>query len=304
MRRPQVKLDNLIALIEVAEKRDFERAAKALGLSASAVRKQVEALEGILGVALFDGKRGSLSLTEDGELFHADAVRSVEFALLAEEKVQAQLALRNNQLLIGHSTYLPPQLILLITCLEVEDTSNIFHIHHVSGLTSTTIKRVVEGSLHAGVGFLPIQEASLIVRDLSEEPLVVCIPSGHRLALKPVIYPHDLADEPVIAVSREPLPALHREIEDHFQEFGITLKVVADAFAPPEALTLVAQKIGISFLAGTSAVNRPGVTVRPLSTRVLKRRSGVFVREDNHSPLLQKLIDTLLKRAKEVRLKG
>jgi DNA-binding transcriptional LysR family regulator len=115
MRRPQVKLDNLIAVIEVAEKRDFERAAKELGLTASAVRKQVEALEVILGAALFDGKKGSLSLTNDGELFHADAVRSVEYALLAEEKVQARLALRNYQLFIGHSTYLPPQLISLVT---------------------------------------------------------------------------------------------------------------------------------------------------------------------------------------------
>ncbi len=304
MRRPQVKLDNLIAVIEVAEKRDFERAAKELGLTPSAVRKQVETLEGILGVPLFDGKKGRLSLTDDGKLFHADAARSVEYALLAEEKVQARLALRNRRLFIGHSTYLPPQLIALITRLEVDDSSSAFDIQHVSGLTSTTAKRVAEGSLHAGVGFLPVQEPSLIVRDLFEEPLVVCIPSGHKLALKAVIYPQDLTDEPVIAVSREPLPYLHREIEEHFNGFGITLKIVADAFAPPEALTLVAQKLGICFLAGSSAVTRPGVMIRPMSTKFLKRRSGIFVREDNHSPLLQRLIDTLLKRVKEFRLKG
>jgi DNA-binding transcriptional LysR family regulator len=61
MRRPQVKLDNLIALIEVAEKRRFRASGQRVGFDPSAVRKQVEALEGILGVVLFDGKKGSLS---------------------------------------------------------------------------------------------------------------------------------------------------------------------------------------------------------------------------------------------------
>ena len=101
----------------------------------------------------------------------------------------------------------------------------------------------------------------------------------------------------MIAVSREPRPERHREIEDHFLGFGIDLEVVADAYSAPEALTYVEQRVGFCLLAGTSVVNRPGITVKPLSTRVLMRRSGVFIREENRSPLLQKLIETLLLQA-------
>jgi DNA-binding transcriptional LysR family regulator len=79
---------------------------------------------------------------------------------------------------------------------------------------------------------------------------------------------------------------------------------VAEAFAPPEALTLVAQKVGICFMAGSSIVQRSGIVVRPLSTRVLMRRSAVIVREDNRSPLVQKFIEIVLEKVKAARLKS
>lgn len=302
MRRPKVKLDNLVAVITVAKRHDFDAAAKEMGLTASAVRKQVETVESILGVPLFEGKKGSLVLTEDGESFIVDAKRSVEHSLLAEEKTLARQALRNHHLIIGHSTYLPPKLITLITRLHMEDTLAV-RIEHVSGLTSTIIQRVLEGSIHVGFGFLPIDSPELLVRPIHEEPLVVCMPSGHKLSTKPLIYPHDFDDEPIIAVSREALPQLHREIEEHFAEFGVRLRVVADAFAPPEALTHVVQKMGICLLAESSFIVQPGIVVRPLSTRVLTRKSGIFVREDNTSPLLQKLIDLAIRQARDARLK-
>jgi len=107
----------------------------------------------------------------------------------------------------------------------------------------------------------------------------------------------------MIAVAREPMPQFHREIEEHFSGFGIALKVVADAFAPAEALNHVVQKIGICLLASSSIVARQGIVVCSLSTHILMRRSGVFLREDSRSPLLQWLIDTALQQTK-ARLKS
>jgi LysR family transcriptional regulator, benzoate and cis,cis-muconate-responsive activator of ben and cat genes len=299
MRRPKVKLDNLIAVITVAAKHNIDHAANELGLSSSGVRKQIENIEGVFGIRLFENIRGSLSLTEDGELFHEDAKKAVEQVLLAEEKVHAHQAIKSHHLLVGHSTNLPPRLIATIRQIRIEDIPSV-HIEHRSGLTSTTTQRVIEGSLHAGFGILPIRSPELLVRTIFEEPLVVCIPTGHRLTVKSTIYPHDFDGEPLVAVSREPWPERHREIEDHFSDFGIDLHIVADAYSAPEALSYVEQKVGVCLLAGTSVVGRPGVTVRPLSTRVLMRRCGVFIREDNRSPLLQKLLDIVLRQADSV----
>jgi hypothetical protein len=58
----------------------------------------------------------------------------------------------------------------------------------------------------------------------------------------------------------------------------------------------VEQKTGICLLPGTSITGQPWITVKPLSTNILTRRCGLFVREDNRSPLLQKLLDMALRR--------
>ncbi len=285
MRRPKVKLDNLIAFMTIAAKHNVEDAAKELGLSASGVRKQLDVIENTFGIRLFEKIGGSLILTDDGELFYEDAMKAVEQVLLAEEQVYARQAIRNHHLVFGHSTNLPPKLITVITQIHLED-DQLVHIEHRSGLTSTTIRGVIDGSLHAGYGILPVQAPELLIRTIYEEPLVACIPEGHRLAAKHVISPQDLDGEPFIAVSREPWPQRHQEIQDHCADFGVVLKVVADAYSAPEALAYVEQKVGVCLLSVSSVAERPGIVVKPLSTRILMRRCGVFVREDNRSPLL------------------
>ena len=220
------------------------------------MRKQIELVKGVLGVPLFIGRNGHLTLTEEGEVFHAEALESLEHANPAEEKTIARLALNNHRLLVGHSTHLPPKLIALINRVRIEDAHAI-HIQHISGLTSTIVRRVLEGSLHAGIGILPISNQDLLIRTISEEPLVVCIPSSHKLASKAVIYQRDLDGEPMIAVSREPWPQRHREIEDHFSGFGIDLEVVTDSYSAPEALTYVEQKADFCLLAGVLRLLAP-----------------------------------------------
>jgi DNA-binding transcriptional LysR family regulator len=120
MRRPRVKLDNFLAVITVAEKHDLDAAGSEMGLTPSAVRKQIELVEGVLGVPLFLGRNGHLTLTEEGEIFHAEALKSLEHANLAEEKTIARLALKNHRLLVGHSTHLPPRLIALINRVRID----------------------------------------------------------------------------------------------------------------------------------------------------------------------------------------
>lgn len=302
MRRPKVKLDNLIAFMTVAARHNIDDAADELGLSASGVRKQFENLENTFGIRLFESIRGRLVLTEDGALFHEDARKAVDQVLLAEEQLEARHAIRNHHLLVGHSTNLPPKLIAAIPQINIEDTHPV-RIEHRSGLTSTIMRGVIEGSLHAGFGILPIRVPELLVRTIYEEPLVACIPTGHRLAVKPIISPQDFDGEPIIAVSREPWPERHREIEDHLSDFGVALSVVADAYSASEALTYVEQKTGICLLPDSAIVGRSAVTAKPLSTHVLVRRCGVFIREDNRSPLLQKLLDISLGFADGARLK-
>jgi DNA-binding transcriptional LysR family regulator len=300
MRRPKLKLDNLLAILTLAEERDFNRAADELDISVSALRKQVDAVQEAVGSRLFRRTKDGPILTEDGEVLRPAALKVIEDALLAEEKIRTYQLLKSHHLHVGHSTCLSPKLIALVNQLSIEDTPNV-HIEHLSGRTSTIIPQVLEGTLHVGIGLLPIVHTALLVRPIYEEPILVCIPSSHRLAARPVIQPEDLEGEPIIAVGRQSLPALQKEVEDHFMEFGIELAVITDVLSPAEALACVAHKIGICFLSVTSAIVRPGVVARPVSSRLLTRKSGIFIREDNRAPLIQKLVDEVIRKAAALR---
>jgi len=299
MRIPRITIDMMVAVVTLAQKRTMVGAAKALGVSPSAVQKRIQAANRVLSRPLFMRIDGGVELTQAGERFYPDAVKALEKTLLAEDKALSLLELESGRLVVGHSTYLPPRILTAILKLRLDDSLGI-RIEHIPLLTSTAIQRVADGTIHAGLGFLPISEPDLISYVLFEEPVVVCMPSTHPLAAKPWIRPQDIDGEPVIAVARETLPWMHREIEEFFAGFGVSLGIVADAFASPEAVTMVEHKMGLCMVAA-SAVSRPSVVGRPLTPRTLIRKCGLFIREENRHPTFKVFVDKVLHEMSRIR---
>lgn len=292
MRVPRLTSDMLLAVKAVTEFRSFQRAGKELGITASAVYKKVKSAGDLFGRRLFIKTDLGMVLTETGKVLNFEGEHTIEHLLLAEDKTGAFVKLEEGRLVVGHSTYLPPKLLAMIHKLGF-DRSMGKRIEHTVGLTKDMVQGVVDGTIHAGFGYLPIHHPGLLVRQLFEEPLVVCMLRSHSLATKAEIRPMDLIDERFIAVARGPLPHLHQEIDDFIQSFGFALNVVADAFAPPEAQTMVEQRMGICIV-GASAVTHPALIGKPLINRLLKRRSGIFVREDNRHPTLAAFVEMVL----------
>ena len=287
-------MDMLAAVIAVARQKAIPAAGEELALTASAVHKRVRNTSKLLGTPLFTVTENGMLLTEAGALFVRDAERALEQALLVEDRITALLEIEGGRLLVGHSTYLPPRFLISMLRLGFEDRSR-YRIQHIPGLTADIAKRVVEGTAHAGFGELPVDAAELISHLLWEEALVVCMPPGHPLSVKAAVRPQDLEGEPIIAIGRESLPRFHQEIEDFFAGFGIRLQIVADAFGPPEAVVMVEQKVGLCLLA-PSDISRTSVTGKPLTLRTLKRKYGLFVREDNDHAALKAFIDLALEK--------
>lgn len=300
MRFPQMSMETLIAVVNTAEQRSMLRAGKEIGLSPSAVSKRIRAADQIVGSKIFQMTQDGLMLTRRGQTFYAEAIQALEHAYRAEEKTKAETLIEQKHLLIGHSTCLASRLLALLNNIRFDDDPDI-HLHHTSGLTLELVQKVLAGTMHAGLGFLPVSHPELFVRQLYEEPLVACVPANHPLATRHTVHIQDLIRAPWIAVAREPLPSAHEEIERNLHGYGVQLQVVADAFSPWEAEAYVEHNVGLCLLARSSAVAHPGVTIKPIATRILVRESGVFIREDNHDPLLRRFIEVALQKTEPLR---
>lgn len=291
MRRLRVTMDGQIAVLAVAEKGSFEAAGKYLGIGRSAARKRVQSIESETGTSLFRAVGKVMVPTEAGNLYLLSARESVRQAWLGLDRVQAFLKAQTNDLRIGYSTYLNTRLLDIVRHIPPTGIGSP-SVTRESLMTYQIVTGILQGDLHAGFGILPIMEPDLSTRLLFEEPLMACLPVGHRLAAKSAIRPEELADEPMISVMRKVLPGRHEDIVAHFESLGISLGFPAEASSLKEALWLVTQHVGVALMTRFSAMShRYDVVVRPLSDRLLTVKSGIFTRRDHDQKVINDFVN-------------
>lgn len=303
MHRPKISMEGQIAVVTVAEEGMLTRAAAQLGLTASAISKQIVTVEQEVGTELFHRSRGRMLLTDAGKIYIPEAMQSIMHARLGVELVRAHVRIQSDTLAVGYSTFLNPALIGIIKQLRLDrEYDPKIELHSL--LTQIIVQKVLSGELHVGFGFLPIQHPDLRTRAIFEEPVVVCLPEHHVLTQKRSLRPEDIAGQTLVAVAREAHPELHEETVEYFHAYGITLNFVADGFCPHEALLLVAQGIGLCLMTNSSAMlARSGIVVRPLTEALLTRKSGVFTRFDHDDPLIDAYMKLAWKQTEPLRLR-
>jgi|GEM_PF-2406432 DNA-binding transcriptional LysR family regulator len=301
MRYPRVDMEGLTAIVALAETSDMAKAGELLHIGPGAVIKRLSKAENELFAKLFRKTKNRIALTADGRIYCSEASLAIEHAVLAEEKITAARRLRERRLLVGHSAHLPSRLLALLAHLNTESISGM-SIEQTGGLDGDIERAVASCILHVGISFLPVNVPGLSVQLLLEDPVVLCVKTGHPLATKVEIRPEDLEGQQAIAVARETIPALHEEIAGFFSGFGLELNVVADAYTPSEALCLVEQQIGVCFLARSSAVLGRNVVTKPLFTNILTRKCGIFYREENAHPMIQRFVALIGERIAQTHL--
>lgn len=284
-------MDGQVAVLAVAEKGSFEAAGKYLGIGKSAARKRVLTVESEAGTPLFRMVGKVMVPTEAGNLYLLSARESVRQAWLGLDRVQAFLRAQTNDLRIGYSSYLNTKLLDIVRRIPSTGIGSP-SVTRESLMTYQIVAGILQGDLHVGFGILPIMEPDLSTRLLFEEPLVACLPVGHRLATKSSIRPEELADEPMVSVMRKVLPGRHEDIVKHFESLGISLRFSSEAFSLKEALWLVTQHVGVALMTRFSAMSlRYDVVIRPLSDRLLTVKSGIFTRREHDQKLIRDFVE-------------
>jgi DNA-binding transcriptional LysR family regulator len=190
----------LLTFRAVAQAGSFSAAARELALTQPAVSQQVAALERELGARLLHRGPGGLTLTEAGAvaLEHAQAV--AERLALADVQL-GELGDDRGPLRVGG---FPSALATLIPAAIAAVVPR--RVEAVEGTVEQLAAGVANGSLHLAILFqdaaAPAREHPGLHRhELLDEPFVVTVGPGHRLARRRTVRLRELAGDPWVAPS-------------------------------------------------------------------------------------------------------
>ncbi|MGW4538411.1 LysR family transcriptional regulator [Streptomyces chartreusis] len=183
-------LRKLRYFVAVAEELHFGRAAERLHIAQPVLSRQIRSLEEELGAEVFDrGRRGTL-LTPAGKQLLEDAVPLLASAQALVRRVKSS-AQGTPSLIIG---FMPG---ITVTPAMIAFTA--LHPDVNVRLLRTTwddqVAVLLDGRADVGIVRLPIDRQGLEVHPLFQEPRVVMVPVGHRLADRRSVTVKDLAAE-------------------------------------------------------------------------------------------------------------
>ena len=283
-----MELRHLRYFVAVAEEGSLTVAAeRRLHTTQPSLSRQIRDLEYEVGAQLMIRSARGIELTAAGRVF-------LDHARLALAQVDAagEAARRAAQpskppfalgFLTGQEIDWLPEAIRLLR----EELPNI-EITISSQYSPDLAGALVRGKLD--VAFLrPEAEATdLVFKVVTKEPLVVVVPSDHRLASHDAIDPRDIVGETFISVSSNNAPVLRVVIDDYLRRSGIDIKPDYEARHLAMAVSLVASTRGVALLPVYAKNLLPSSVVsRPLRGDVPTVDLVVGYNKMNTSPILK-----------------
>jgi LysR family hca operon transcriptional activator len=288
-----MELRHLRYFVAVAETKSLTLAAKAkLHTSQPSLSRQIRDLEEEIGAQLFTRGARGIKLTPAGRAFldHARLVLSqVEAASEAARRVaHPAKPCFTMGFLTGHELTWMPEAIKILR----DELPNIDVM-----ISSQYSPRLADGLSKGRIdaAFLRREKGvpGLAYRVLVKEPLVVILPSDHRLAALKAISPVDLVGEPFVIVS-DTAPVLRAVIDNYLKRSGINITPAHEADHLAMGMSLIASTRGVGLLPAYAQNFLPSsVTSRPLKGDTPTVDLVLGYKKSNQSPILKLLLSRL-----------
>ena len=275
-------------------------AARRLGISQPAVSRLLKQFEDELGLALFDRARGKLTPTPEAQRLALEVAGALEG--LARVKRSAEDVRRHGvgRLRVG----VTPMLYEAV----LHDLLDDFLARHPelvltleTGLTEMMIDWLLREQVEIAFASMLASHPGLDAIPLIETHSVVLMPPGHPLAARQTIGVEDLAEVPLITMTRR-FPSRHR-IEQLFRRAGVPLRLRAETNLSSTICDLVRLGQGVAVLnalswdgpgSGPGTTARPdALEARPLMPRLVHRYGILHVADRGLSLPAQQLIEAL-----------
>jgi LysR family hca operon transcriptional activator len=287
-----MELRHLRYFIAVAETGSLTEAAEQrLYTSQPSLSRQIRDLESEVGVQLFSRSVRGVELTLAGRAFldharlallHADA--AVEMARRAARPERKTFAIGFQT---GHEmNWLPPVMQML------HDELKEIQVTISSDYSPDLAEALARGRLD--LAFLRVEPGyDLEYRVVDREPLIVLMPTDHRLTARSCVSPQDLVGEIFIGGSNK-AAVLHAITEDYLRRSGLDIKLAHGVDNLAMAMSLVASTRGVALLPEYAKnLLPPSVVSRPLEGEAPTIEIAVGYSKSNTSPILELFVSRL-----------
>ncbi|CAD6520161.1 Hca operon transcriptional activator HcaR [Paraburkholderia hiiakae] len=262
-----MNLRHLEYFVVLAEELHFRRSAERLGVTQAPLSLAIQALEADLGARLFHRTRREVSLTEAGIALLEDARAILARVEHAKESVWETVSGEVGRLRVGftNACSLSPVFPRLIHAYRTRRPKVIMSLIELS--STRQLEAIEQRELDVGLLRAPLGGASsnLVLTPLYTEPLLLAVPSRHRLAKARTVRVADLNGEPFIAYPRAAGVVVHEQTLALCAKRGFEPEVVQEAQQASTLVGLIATGLGIALVpASLRAIAVPGVVFRTL----------------------------------------
>jgi LysR family hca operon transcriptional activator len=288
-----MELRHLRYFVAVADAGSLTLAAeRILHTSQPSLSRQIRDLEDEVGAQLLTRRARGTELTPAGRAF-LDHARLV----LSQVKAASEAARRvahpvkpcfTMGFLTGHElTWMPEALQILHD--ELPNIDVMISSQYSPQLANALLKGTVDAAFLRRERGVP----DLAFRLLVKEPLVVVLPSDHRLAALKAISPGDLVGETFVTVS-DTAPLLRVVIDNYLKGSGINITPAHEADHLSMGMSLIASTRGVGLLPAYAQNFLPrSVTSRPLKGDTPTIDLVLGHKKSNPSPILNLLLSRL-----------
>jgi DNA-binding transcriptional LysR family regulator len=284
--------------IAVAEELSFTRAAQRLHLSQPPLSQQIQALEQDLGVRLLERDKRNVTLTAPGRLFLDQARQILAMADEARTQVAEAAAGFSGHLKLAYTVSVSFHPALPQTLLRLGQNAPNVRVWLSEMYSEPQFSAIRNGQIDVGfVRDVPTHEddaRALRIDVIDREPLVLALPSGHRLAGRQRVELSEVAGDPFVVQPRELAATLYDRVVRLAAKAGFHPVIRQHAQQINGLLALVAAGIGMALVpASMQVVKLAGVSYVPLGDPDAYLLLAVASQVDSASPVVQQFLETV-----------
>ena len=211
--------------LAVADERHFGRAAKRLGMSQPPLSQQIQVLEKSLGVRLFERSRQGVTLSREGAAILAPVRRFMEHAQRLQQAVMDARSGRSDVVTIGAINSamfdIMPRLTRTAKKLYPQLSLAVMEMQ-----SSDALAAVQSGEIDIALARFDDQMASLEVRPIMKDHLVLVLPIDHPLTKRDRVGLAELAGESFVLFPRRSSPSYFDQITSACRDAGFSPHVL------------------------------------------------------------------------------